>query len=284
MEKNYKYIESKKSKIKDEEIIVIYQNGTTISNLAKIAEVSDRTIRRILKKHNIPLESKHSKINIKCLNCDEDILILDSEKEKRKYCSKECYIQYSKKTGSRTKNKVGQKINDWEFLENVGKDAKHSLLYLVRCKCGYEKITKADNIVNQTSKCCFNCSFRKKMIFEGFISNNFLKYIKRHADKRGIEFNISKEYLEKILKEQNYLCFFSGESLTFPKSEEIFDTSSFNSSLDRIDSSKGYIEGNVQWVTKIINFMKRTYSNFEFITICKQITKYQEDKNTLERH
>lgn len=34
-------------------------------------------------------------------------------------------------------------------------------------------------------------------------------------------------------------------------------------SLDRIDSSKGYIEGNVQFVSTPINYMKNTMSDSE---------------------
>jgi len=39
-------------------------------------------------------------------------------------------------------------------------------------------------------------------------------------------------------------------------------------SLDRIDSSKGYIEGNVQWVHKMVNMSKQQYTQEEFINMC----------------
>jgi hypothetical protein len=29
--------------------------------------------------------------------------------------------------------------------------------------------------------------------------------------------------------------------------------------MDRIDSNKGYVEGNVQWVYKYVNLMKRDF-------------------------
>jgi hypothetical protein len=43
-------------------------------------------------------------------------------------------------------------------------------------------------------------------------------------------------------------------------------------SLDRIDSSIGYVEGNVQWIYKPLNTMKGTLSNQEFIQLCKEVT------------
>ena len=47
--------------------------------------------------------------------------------------------------------------------------------------------------------------------------------------------------------------------------------SSTTASLDRIDSSKGYVIGNVQWVHKDINIMKNKFDNQYFIDMCKKI-------------
>ena len=45
-----------------------------------------------------------------------------------------------------------------------------------------------------------------------------------------------------------------------------------NASLDRIDSSKGYVEGNLQWVLSEVNMMKQQYSQDRFIEICKAVS------------
>ena len=42
-------------------------------------------------------------------------------------------------------------------------------------------------------------------------------------------------------------------------------------SLDRIDSSKGYVKGNVQWVHKDINKMKTDFEQSIFIKLCKSV-------------
>lgn len=44
-------------------------------------------------------------------------------------------------------------------------------------------------------------------------------------------------------------------------------------SLDRIDSTKGYIEGNVQWVHKSVNIMKSTLTQEQFINFCKLVAE-----------
>ena len=43
--------------------------------------------------------------------------------------------------------------------------------------------------------------------------------------------------------------------------------------IDRIDSSKGYVKGNVQWVHKNVNLMKGKFDQEYFIEMCKKITK-----------
>jgi hypothetical protein len=49
-------------------------------------------------------------------------------------------------------------------------------------------------------------------------------------------------------------------------------------SLDRIDSTKGYIKGNIQWVHKDVNKMKWNWNQSNFINWCKLITNYYNEK------
>jgi len=43
--------------------------------------------------------------------------------------------------------------------------------------------------------------------------------------------------------------------------------------LDRTDSSKGYVEGNVQLVHKDVNISKNKYELQYFINLCKDVSK-----------
>ena len=51
-------------------------------------------------------------------------------------------------------------------------------------------------------------------------------------------------------------------------------------SLDRIDSSKGYIKGNIQWVLKDINLMKGSTDEDYFKFLCGLVKN--KNKNTEE--
>lgn len=85
-------------------------------------------------------------------------------------------------------------------------------------------------------------------------------------------FEITIQYGWELFLKQNRRCAISGLSLHMGK-HNIRPTAS----LDRIDSSIGYIEGNVQWVHKDINLMKQSYSDEYFIQMCKQVSNYQEE-------
>lgn len=55
-------------------------------------------------------------------------------------------------------------------------------------------------------------------------------------------------------------------------------------SLDRIDSSKPYEVGNIQWVHKIVNIAKNTYSQEQFIDMCISVAKRveEDEKGSME--
>lgn len=46
-------------------------------------------------------------------------------------------------------------------------------------------------------------------------------------------------------------------------------------SLDRIDSSKGYIEGNIQWIHKELNWLKNDLDEMVLVDWCEKITRHK---------
>lgn len=47
-----------------------------------------------------------------------------------------------------------------------------------------------------------------------------------------------------------------------------------DASLDRIDSTKGYIEGNVRWVNKDYNMLKCDLTDDQLLEMCTTIVKH----------
>lgn len=77
----------------------------------------------------------------------------------------------------------------------------------------------------------------------------------------------------EIFLKQGKKCALTGEILYFSPIQT--DRKKSNASLDRIDSSKGYTENNIQWVLKNINLMKRELSDKDFIEICRKVVQYK---------
>ena len=76
---------------------------------------------------------------------------------------------------------------------------------------------------------------------------------------------------------QNKKCALTGLDICFGiyGNDKLGGTRPQTASLDRIDSTKGYLVGNVQWVHKDINNIKQDYSVDELIEYCDLIIKHK---------
>lgn len=110
--------------------------------------------------------------------------------------------------------------------------------------------------------------------FTGYeeISGSYWRKAKDGAKTRGLPFRVSMEYAWKKFIRQKRKCALSGIKLKFNSRFGVWDG---NASLDRIDSSKGYIEGNIQWVHRDINRMKTNLKQSDFIHHCKRVATHR---------
>lgn len=90
------------------------------------------------------------------------------------------------------------------------------------------------------------------------------------AKSRNLEFSISPDYIWELYLLQNKKCALSGVDIFFGKRHET------TASIDRIDSNKGYVHGNVQIVHKTTNKIKMDVPNSEFIEWCKLIANFNK--------
>lgn len=150
------------------------------------------------------------------------------------------------------------------------------------CECGNQVFISRKNLVKGYTKSC-GCKWRlankKHGSWKGHgdIPKDFYSNIRRGAESRSIEFNISIEYLWELLQKQDKKCALSGITLQFSTTRK--DNRNKNISLDRIDSRYGYVEGNVQFIHKHINIMKNKFDENYFIELCKKIVKNTKIKN-----
>ena len=109
----------------------------------------------------------------------------------------------------------------------------------------------------------------RKVDFKKGISISWFNKFDKNAKKRKIEFDISIEDVLKVYLDQGKVCSLSGIPIGWTMMGK-----SHNISIDRIDSNKGYYIDNIQLVYPKINMMKFTYSQDEFIDLCKRVSNY----------
>lgn len=149
---------------------------------------------------------------------------------------------------------------------------KHSCaMWLWRCVCGKEKVISARNVISgNTLSCgCMSKILNKRPNYSrwnGFqeISGSLIGRIKQRARNRNIEYSVLPEQLWEKYIGQNKVCALSGIPISFTRNIRN-NKEMQTASLDRINSEKGYILDNIQWVHKNINFMKWNYSQEEFL-------------------
>jgi hypothetical protein len=103
----------------------------------------------------------------------------------------------------------------------------------------------------------------------GDLSGQKWKNIENHASRRQLEFRLTIQDAWDLFLSQNKKCALTGIPLILSPNDT--RAGATTASLDRLDSSRGYVLGNVQWVHVVINLMKQTLSNENFIAWCRAV-------------
>jgi hypothetical protein len=108
----------------------------------------------------------------------------------------------------------------------------------------------------------------------------FINKCKCRNKETGVKVNIDVIYLKNLWNSQNGKCSYTGIKMMLPDTTNGFSVvhSLYKASLDRIDSSKGYIKGNVEFVCYAINNAKNDFSKQEMISFVNDILI---NKNTI---
>lgn len=176
-------------------------------------------------------------------------------------------------------NHIGKQYGLLTVKSEAGVSSKGHKVWNCECKCGnLVKRTGTSMIRSKNSSCgCFFKSGSDHSLWKGIgeISGDFwYNKVIRSANgsktgnhiRKSKELSIDMKHGWDLFLKQDKKCALSGLNLSF-------DNKNITASLDRIDSSKGYIKGNVQWVHKHINIMKNKFDNEYFIEMCKKIAE-----------
>ncbi len=166
-------------------------------------------------------------------------------------------------------------------------------LIKITCDCCGIEFEKPESEYNRNIKfkkdnyCSRNCSGKmcnknkkQKGNPSNLISSNKrddytpFRYYYRNAKRRTKDFDLTLEYLKELWEFQNGICPYTGISLILSEYTTKHNNPIYNASLDRIDSSKGYIKGNVQFISIAINYMKNAMSHDDTISLCNIIANH----------
>jgi hypothetical protein len=102
-------------------------------------------------------------------------------------------------------------------------------------------------------------------------------FIDKSRSRNRWEYDIDPEFLSELWKKQNGKCAYTGITMILPESKKRFCKyrSIEKASLDRIDTTKGYLKGNVEFVCQGINFAKHDYSKQEVMSFIQKIKSTQ---------
>lgn len=180
------------------------------------------------------------------------------------------------------KIEIGNKFGKLLAVEEVEKRKSGGIRYKCLCDCGNTHEAFATHLRRGLITHCGCAPHRGSKHHQwtgvGEISSGFwYDHIVRSAngsklnnrERKPKDLTISISEAWDIFLKQSKKCALSGIELTFPVT---YKDKSWTASLDRIDSSKGYILGNVQWVHKDINIMKNKFNQEHFINMCKLIS------------
>lgn len=88
---------------------------------------------------------------------------------------------------------------------------------------------------------------------------------------------ITPDHMMSVLHRQGGRCPLTGLQITFSTGSGVVFT---NASLDRIDPSKGYIQGNVRVVTLWANLARNVMSDEDFLFFCNLVSTHHKAGQT----
>ena len=168
-----------------------------------------------------------------------------------------------------SKYQIGQRYNCITIKKILGPHLTKNKRSLLICQCDCGKVIKLyPERIGKAKSCGCNIGGRPHN-WKGYGNlsrDQWTSYI-RGAKDRNIEFDLSIKYAWEKYIDQKGRCAISGIPIDFIGRKR-------TASLDRIDSSKGYIENNIQWVHKKVNVMKLNLDQNDFIDFCQKISAF----------
>ena len=205
----------------------------------------------------------------KCLcKCGNEKLVVSSHLKRGAVKSCGCY----KKNEKNRTPMIGENFNLLTIIKQVKspENSKEKRKYfLCKCYCGNEAIISSRDITYGRKKSCGCLRSKQKGVsaYNG-IKSTYLIRAKKH--KR--EFDLNDEDFRNLITSNCHYCGINGSA----ERKSLNNGSFIYNTIDRIDSKKGYINGNCVSCCKKCNKMKLDLNYSDFINQIKNIYQLLE--------
>lgn len=215
---------------------------------------------------------EHSFVHIKCNVCgqEQDLALSEIKNRPKQHC------QYCKGEAHRLYRdpQIGEVYKNWEIIEGKKKLNKFWCFNAKCLKCGHTQYVRKDQLFF-TSKKCNACNYRaeversehKQKVLNRKMHQpacTLFNHVCREAALRSILVTITPQYLESVFETQKHCCAITGDYIPDIR----------KASVDRIDSSKPYEEGNIQIVTKQANISKHVMTMSQLYEFCTKVINH----------
>ena len=207
---------------------------------------------------------KDSKKRIECI-CDcgkiTQVLIYDLIKEHTKSCGclKNITIKNTHKTNLKHDIKIGDVFKRLTVIELLFNPSNKKVK--CRCECGNETILSVSNLLKTNSCGCFH---KEIMASKNPWQTELNSYKHHNADKRNLIWDLSLENFIKLINQNCFYCNLEPNITTHVSKLK-------RNSIDRVDSTIGYILSNCVPCCKVCNNMKKNLPQSQFIELISKI-------------
>jgi hypothetical protein len=203
---------------------------------------------------------------------------------KDKKYTKEQQKDFLKKCHEGSKKRWENYRTKFKLFSNIIKKEEKAICKYCKIEKNKDRFQKYNSNKNQELYYlkCYDCKNKEREYTKEnkkYTVEEFLKYLladtknrndtknKKRKDNKYKEFNLTHEYLIEIWNKQNGKCAYSGRNMVYNYSKKDYNYLNYNPekvSIDRIDSSKGYIQGNIVLCCAMSNSMKMDLPYEEF--------------------
>lgn len=173
------------------------------------------------------------------------------------------------------KDLTNQKFGKLTAIKSLDrKGPKRCFYWECLCDCGNTTKVEVNNLIRGNNKSCGCLRLRRLDLNPtwkgtGQISGQRFYNYKKNARRRNLEFKVSIQQLWELFLKQGGKCKLTGDVLCFIINSENL------ASLDRIDSSKGYVIDNLRWIRNDVNHLKNNISDEDFHKICRKVSDFE---------